>query len=784
MPRNRQTQDAGGAPVKARNSATFICLAILAGSLAHAQNLHGPELRIDTGATRPMRAVFSIKVDGVWQPVLSAASPVHVVSDGGMESCPIAKADLIDGALVFTGNCSIGSFVQHINLTAESDVVDVSTRFKLSQGASVRSVEDRYDFLPPRHALVDEHQGPLDFVWSQNIKSVADDVVPTNSFKSPALMMQQGKLFAALVPCVNERHAETRALDLDVTSSDKPWMAYGAIPSQPHGHSYFRRSSTQALQTIDGTVEYDYSLVLSAQPRRLGYRRVVRLLWEWLGHPALIRSSDEQQNVLRHELSSFASWRNEAWQTYADRVYISFRCGDKQCGTLSSGRNYKGEWDHPEPDAWFNPWFQTLRTAYGWYLHGRATNDSAMMAKAESVLNLALSSPRHAGAFPTIYLVDRRQWIPSDGWAGYSDSYHAFSMSWTAYWMLRWAEDLTPARKSEILAFVKPYGEFLLAHQEPSGVIPSWYYASNLAPRTEFRDFNAETTASALLLATLGGITGDQPFITGAERGMSFIEREVLPRQRWFDFETFLSCARKDYGFFDPWTAQYPQNNLAEIQAPAAMLALYRLTHKSKYLESGIRMLDYLLLTQQVWNNPLYTPMLLGGFTTQNTDQEWSDARQGYAATVLADYYDVTGNFEYLERAITAARSSFAVAPWENWAHTGYPDAPGALTGFHWGTGSAMTSVEIMSPFLGDALIDLQARRGAGFDDCSITDVEVAADTISFRIFSHARERRFLVRFRGATPARLYRVVWNGHPTQTVLGSQLIKNGLLAGPLG
>ncbi len=91
---------------------------------------------------------------------------------------------------------------------------------------------------------------------------------------------------------------------------------------------------------------------------------------------------------------------------------------------------------------------------------------------------------------------------------------------------------------------------------------------------------------------------------------------------------------------------------MAEIQAPVVMLTLYHLTHNPEYLESGTKMLDYLLLTQQVWNNPLYTPMLLGGFTTQNTDQEWSDARQGYVAIVLADYYEATGDFEYLERAI------------------------------------------------------------------------------------------------------------------------------------
>jgi hypothetical protein len=772
--------------VNARDSVAFICLGI-AGTIVHAQKLGGPDVQIEAYTTPAAHQVFSVKIDGAWHPVLSAASLVHVVTAPGAEDCPISKVELVDGSLVFSGTCSVGTFVQRITLTTEHDVVDVSTRLELHRHVSVRSVEDRYEFLPPRHTSIDEHTGPLDFVWSQNIKSEVDDLVPTNSFKSPVIMMQQGSLFAALLPAVNLHRAETRAMDLDVTSKDTPWMSYGAIPSQPHGHSYFRRASEETVQAIDNgsdnIVNYTYSLVISAQPPRLGYRRVVRLLWERLGHPTLIASSDEQQNALRHELNSFASWRAQAWKTDADRLYASYACGEKQCGTLSSDRNYKGDWDHGERDAWFNPWFQTLRTAYGWYLHGRATDDSAMMAKAESVLNLALSSPRNGGAFATIYLFDKKQWIPSDGWASYPDSYHAFAMSWTTYWMLRWAEDLTPRRKEEILAFVKPYAEFLLAQQEVSGVIPSWYYASNLQPRTEFRDFNAETTGSALLLATLGDMTGDPRYLAGAEKGMRFIEREVVPRQRWFDYETYLSCARKDYSFFDPWTAQYPQNNMSEIQAPIAMLALYRATKKPEYLESGTKILDYLLLTQQVWNNSLYTPMLLGGFTTQNTDQEWSDARQGYAAIVLADYYEATGNFEYLERAIAAARSTFAVAPSENWAHSGYPDSPGGISSYHWGTGSAMTTVEMLWPKYGDALIDLRARRGVGFDQCTITDVDITGDTISFRISSSELERRFLVRFRGLDGTRKYRIVWNGNATAGVAGAELSKTGHLVGPL-
>jgi hypothetical protein len=748
-----------------------------------AQTLTAPSLLVQVDHGPQPREVLSVKVDGTWQATLSAASSVHVRTDSGMYACPIAKATSIESGLLLIGDCGVGAFEQRITLTTESDVLNVSTRLRLKPGASVRSVEDRYDFLPPRHTTIDEENGPLDFVWSQDIKSEASDLIPTNSFKSPTVMMQQGRVFAALMPHVNDRHVEIRALDLDVSSNEWPWMSYGAIPSEPHDHSYFRRAPDTNLTPIAETVEYQYSIVLSSQPLKLGYRRVVRRLWEQSGHPSLLDSADEQQNAVRQELSSFSSWRKEAWQTYADRIYVGFPCGHQQCGTLKSDRNYKGLWDQPEPDAWFNAWFQTLRSAYGWYLHGRATNDEQMMAKAESILNLALSSPRKGGAFSTIYLVDRAQWIPSDGWASYADSYQAFSMSWTAYWMLRWADDLTPQRKGEILAFVKPYGDFLLAHQQPSGVIPSWYYATSLEPRAEFRDFNAETAPSGLLLVTLGVSSGDARYTEAAERAMSFIQREVLPRQRWFDFETYLSCARKDYGFFDRWTAQYPQNNLAEIQAPAAMLALYRATHKPQYLDSGTQMLDYLLLTQQVWNNPMFTPKLLGGFTTQNTDQEWSDARQGYVATLLADYYEATGRFEYLERAIAAARSTFAVAPWENWAHSGYLDQTGALTGFHWGTGSAMTSVELLSPRFGDALIDLDAKRGAGFDECTITDVEVRGDEVSFRVSSPSKQRRFLIRFRGIDPSHQYHIRWNGNKAQSISGDQLIKSGFVSGPL-
>ncbi len=762
---------------------SLIGLTLLSASSAHTESLaqigtSAYRITIDQ-AEQGITENLAVHTDKGWEPALAASPAIRVVTAAGVAVCSIQSANTSAHTLILKGKCNNGRFEQRLTPASEIDVLEVSTRFKADHDVSLNSLEDRYDFMPARNVRVDTYTGPLDFVWSQNIKSESDDLVAAPEFKSPVVLMQQREVFAGILAGVDNRHVEMRALDLDVTSSSRPWMSYGAISFEPHGHSYFHRSTTAHVPQYAHTVEYHYQLLLSAQPSKQGYRRAVRLLWEKLGHPELLRSSDEQRNVLRPELHSFDSWRDEAWMNYADRIYSSWPCGTTTCGTLASNRNITGDWNHPEKDAWFNPWFQTLRTAYGWYVHGKSTGDAAMMSKAESVLNLALTAPRTQGAFATIYTVPGKQWTASDGWAGYKDSYDAFSMSWTAYWMLRWAQDLVPARKTEILNFAKSFGDFLLREQKSSGVIPSWYQQETLEPQSEFANFNAETAPSALFLVTLSSLTKDARYLQAAEKAMNFITDEVVPRQRWFDFETFLSCARKPYDFFDPWTSQFPQNNLAEMQAPEVMLSLYQATGKQTYLERGQQMLDYLLLTQQVWNNPALAPMTLGGFTTQNTDAEWSDARQGYAAIILMDYYQQTGRPEYLERAIAASRSTFAVAPWENWAHTGYIDEPGALTGFHWGTGSAMTSIELMQPVLGDAMIDLDSSSGAGFDECTLTDVIARGKSVSFSLLASDNQRTYLVKFRGVKPGRLYSISWNHHPAISILGSRLMKDGLL-----
>ncbi|MFH1230835.1 MAG: hypothetical protein V1709_04995, partial [Planctomycetota bacterium] len=108
----------------------------------------------------------------------------------------------------------------------------------------------------------------------------------------------------------------------------------------------------------------------------------------------------------------------------------------------------------------------------------------------------------------------------------------------------------------------------------------------------------------------------------------------------------------------------------------------------------------------------------------------------------------------------------------------------------HWGTGSAMTSVEMMVDQLGDAYIDLNCKHGVGFNACTIDNVKVDGTNISFDITTadvwmvrqahHSiypeRSRGtepILVRFEGVNTNQTYHIVVNGKDMGEVNGNEM-----------
>jgi hypothetical protein len=619
----------------------------------------------------------------------------------------------------------------------------------------LQSLEDWYTFGPDA----------VDFAFSQSIKRRPDDIIPHWQFKSPAIILQSGPVLTSIIPDVVALNGpilkrQPVFLDLENDASNKARMSFGIGPSYITSHCIWTRNKKEPLvwDTMS-TLTMNYYLIISGQeqyetvknqPVSLGFRTISRWLWSKFGHFKLLASADAQTNFANKTLNLFDTWRKDTWERYAQETYFEFFCGDQLCSSLRSGRALWSNHHGTTNDMWMNSWFQTVRTAFGMYRYGESIENKRIMQQARGVVTLALQAPQNKGAFPTIFWLEDpagtpiMNWNLDSGWAGLcrvdphqnipancQQFYHSFDMAWTGYWLLRWLE-MSP--DDNILKFTMNLGQFFLNNQKPSGVVPSWYSKDTLQPDRHFRDLNAETAGVATFMAQLFLVTKNREYLSAAERAMKFIEETIIPSRRWFDYETFTSCSGKSFSFYDGYTRQFPENNLSKFQAAYAYLLLYKSTNDQKYLELGTRIVDYTSLTQQVHSHPLLTPNLLGGFTTQNTDAEWSDARQAYAADMFFDYYNITGNLEYLERGVAALRSSFAVSPFENWSHCG-GDVHGAMTGIHWNQGSGTASVEIYRTYLQDAYIHAARNHAVGVNGCTLSDLDTShPDHIRFTI--------------------------------------------------
>jgi len=434
--------------------------------------------------------------------------------------------------------------------------------------------------------------------------------------------------------------------------------------------------------------------------------------------------------------------------------------------------------DGTDIDAWHSVRFQSVRTAFGMLLFSEKNGTMEAEARALKMVDLALSAPQRYGIFPGIFSLDTNtrsgQWFPDSGWAGYADCYHAYDCSWTGCWLLAVAGYRADYR-DRIVRFLEPYAHFLLANQFADGSIPSFYDARSMAHRPNLAPpFAAETGASALFLARFYNLVRKEEYLLGAKRAITFLYERILPARKWRDFETFLARSRKPFDAYDLHTLQHPQSTLCMLAAASASLELFRITRNRLYLNHGTTILDYFSLQQQVWSPPFFERELFGGIGVQNTDVEWSDARACYASDLYFDYYDETGNIEYRERGVAALHSAFSILPYENWAG----DEPGSLSSFHWGLGSAATSLVLNRKRFGDVLVDLDREEGFSLNGLEIRNLMIQKYRISFDLIG--KSNRATVKFRGMKYG-VYHLSVNGRLVGTKAASDL-KGGIQVTP--
>lgn len=596
-----------------------------------------------------------------------------------------------------------------------------------------------------------ETGGGFDTVIGPHLRPQADLVMGQHAMRSPAIGVQDGPAFAALVPdLLVHRQPEAFGteesprqfglfLDLDVADqrADAAVLSFGwgmtewTFSLWKVEEGYFCRRLAEPAPRDPVRLSYDL-LLAAAAPEQGIIAATQRLLWSDVGHRYFAGSTLPQTQPADTAFDDAWSWGS---QLYEERVIAG-----KRVGAVRVDREFP-------PDAMFTTWFNSLRTSYGLASNGRYRGDKELAERGRATLSLLLSAPSEHGAFPTIarFGAEAMEWF--GGHKNFANqmpwgpaSYNTFDMSWTAYWLLRWHQDLGP--EPAAVDFAVRYGEFLLRIQLENGAIPSWLRMDDLAVDPHLRE-SAQTASSLLFLAELSSVTGDARYRGAAERAGHYVADDHVRAQRWDDFEVYYSNAPKSEGAGDPITGMSAQDTLSMHLAAAGFLALARATQDSSWLGPGQQALDQLLQYQAVWPPSFLSLYSFGGFSVQNTDQEWNDARQAQVAPTLLDYARATGRQDYAERGVAALRAAYAtmctptaeaINPryfdyqprgWanENYAHNPYdaPTTPVPTPHFDWGVGTALAAFAEARNRFGDVWVDLQQDIVCGIDDVTVS---------------------------------------------------------------
>nr|MDO8087255.1 hypothetical protein [Candidatus Sigynarchaeum springense] len=311
-------------------------------------------------------------------------------------------------------------------------------------------------------------------------------------------------------------------------------------------------------------------------------------------------------------------------------------------------------------EVWNNAWFMNVRSGYAFAHFGKSWNDPALTDKARRALELVLSLPRERGLFPTIIMPAKpgaEGYSTIKGVRGfhYVDEYNVVDNSLTMYWALKIYQDHFPDER--VLARARELVGLIAAIQRGNGEIPAYLSIqaqdgeTDLVPN-EYLAGSASSAAPLMLLCEFNKHASDNAVLDTAKKIAAYLISEILPANKWHDFEPFYSCTNLPLDFYDGRTRSHVMNALCIYWCAEGMKELYKMTLDPLYLEAGEHAIAILSLFQQVWRMPHLSFNAFGGFCSQNADAELNDARQGLFVRVYMEYYLVTGKREYMERGI------------------------------------------------------------------------------------------------------------------------------------
>ncbi len=525
------------------------------------------------------------------------------------------------------------------------------------------------------------------FHWSPHLSPTDNHVIDQHVFRSPALIVADKAQVLALIPDLNIMQRGTPVrwyLDLNAGTNT---LTIGMSDSRVTDHVLFER--IEGAEYPNGKVEIGFYLLHYVDEACLinPFRKPLDFIWTNWGRKAY-RTGNPIEGDLEPYIQHTYDWAFKNWE---ESVWQEFEIGGQKVGApafivnVTQSPNYAGEVNEREfRSVWNQAWFSSLRSASGLYRYARRTGSEVLMEKAQLTKELALSFPQVNGFFYGLIgtemhevEIDGRKYNRSKGWDTHywgnsnrnpytwnprESPFHILDMSWTGLLMLRWYDELE--KDVRLLDFAENYAKSLLKTQYPNGFFPAWLSLDRLEPMEHLND-SPETSLSVTFLLKLHELTGKQEYKEAALKAMDAVTREVIPTGRWEDFETYWSCSR--YGSQDLVGKKvlrnnmHKQNNFSMFWTAEALYECYRTTNNKKYLSSGQRTLDELLMTQASWQPPYMFVNVLGGFGVLNADGEWNDSRESLFAELIIQYGKLLSNREYIERGFAALKASFVM---------------------------------------------------------------------------------------------------------------------------
>jgi len=624
-----------------------------------------------------------------------------------------------------------------------------------------------------------------DYTWVPHLVPKDNFVIGDHVFRSPVIIYKKGNLSFAFFPdlkTLGQNRPFQTFLNLNLHPKDNklPELSYGYGNYKPYKHVYFKHrkfNEWEVKQQTDLTFRY-YIIVFNERTESEILEYINHFLWEKYGRKAFYESLNPQ--VLPFVINTKESFkalfeRHDCWG--------NFKIGDKECGGIWqqswSGneklpitfiqpeelQEFKKHRSHPPriAYAWNNAWFSNIRSSYGLRYFGEIWSNKDYLEKAQRLLNTVLSLPRTNGLFPSIILptgLNSNKFSVINGTNAFFclEDFNVVDASVTMYWAIKLLQDFGE-NEQLIKDNSKLLADLLKSVQLENGAIPTiigFDEDTNSPIIKEDLINSASSGASMMFLVECYRIIQDKEIIPVCEKISEFIEKEIIPEDRWHDFEAFYSCTYPPPYNYDDYTKSHIINNLCIYWCAEAFKELYKITQKRKYLQIGERILATLSLFQQVWNMPYISINTFGGFGVQNADAELNDARQALFVKTYMEYYLETGKYEYMERGIAALRASWAtqllhefyeICPgnlkgldtiegidkgsvFENYGHSGTDVSNRGFFNLDWGNGSAAYATAYAKKHFGDLFIDFKEEFVFGIDGILMKKFDFEDETV------------------------------------------------------